>query len=172
MWAQNEVGAMVAKAARGAGFPVGQAEDLGRVAVYLAASGGDCRLISAALQEEPAPVDVNWGTEAISVNAGPAILIGPIVCDAFALGCTRAKLADAEQVLLICAYLAQAGIAATVQGAEVMRDAQGLEPGAPGPVEIADEDWAIWADLAARTYVPESDASRAAGAGAGLTDND
>ena len=36
MLALNEVAGMAQKAARGAGFPVGQAEDLGRIAAYLA----------------------------------------------------------------------------------------------------------------------------------------
>ena len=41
-----------------------------------------------------------------------------------------------------------------------------------GGVEVNIETWSELAALAARTYVPESNASRAAGAGAGLTDND
>jgi len=39
-------------------------------------------------------------------------------------------------------------------------------------VEVKDEIWREVAALAAKTYVPESKASRVAGAGAGLNDND
>ncbi len=37
---------------------------------------------------------------------------------------------------------------------------------------VADADWRILADFAHRTYAPATEASRLAGAGAGLTDND
>ena len=53
-------------------------------------------------------------------------------------------------------------------------DKQGLSP-TPMPlggVEVNNETWSELVALAAKTYVPESNASRAAGAGAGLTDND
>lgn len=39
-------------------------------------------------------------------------------------------------------------------------------------IEIDETGWHILSEFAARSYVPESDASRLAGAGAGLTDND
>jgi len=41
-----------------------------------------------------------------------------------------------------------------------------------GALEIDDTGWARLSDFAFRSYVPESDASRLSGAGAGLTDND
>lgn len=41
-----------------------------------------------------------------------------------------------------------------------------------GGCEVGDADWAAITALAARLLVPESDASRQAGAGAGAIDND
>lgn len=41
-----------------------------------------------------------------------------------------------------------------------------------GAVDIDDTGWARLSEFAFRSYVPESDASRLSGAGAGLTDND
>ncbi len=172
MWAQAELRAMVTKAARGAGFAVGQAEDVSRVAVYLLASGGDSGLITAALRAPRVGVEVDWGHEVIHVKRGPAILIGPMVCDAFALGCMRAELADPAQAPLICAYLAQAGVATQVDGAVIVEADGAPDAAKPGPVDVPAGDWAVWETLAAKTYVPETEASRLAGAGAGLTDND
>jgi|GEM_PF-913007 len=43
---------------------------------------------------------------------------------------------------------------------------------APEPVEIDDTGWSRLSEFAFRSYVPESEASRLSGAGAGLTDND
>jgi hypothetical protein len=39
-------------------------------------------------------------------------------------------------------------------------------------IDLTDDIYAEWNALAARLLVPESDASRLSGAGAGLTDND
>jgi hypothetical protein len=43
---------------------------------------------------------------------------------------------------------------------------------APARVDVDDATWSAFEALAANTYVPRSDASRLAGAGAGLSDND
>ena len=78
---------------------------------------------------------------------------------------------------------AQTGAAITGSGAlEAFAAARGwgmtqgfLSDTAPvpsGPLEVADALWAQLEAFAARTNVPESDASRARGAGAGDIDND
>ena len=172
MWALSEVAAMVQKAARGAGIPLGQAEDLGRTARFLAGTGADVSVISAALQEPASAVDVVWSPDRIEVTAGSAALIAPIVRDAFAMGCAEAALANVAHVPLVLGTLAQAGVSAQAEGLLVRQCDTPLPALRHEAVDIPDADWALWADLAARTYVPESDASRAAGAGAGLTDND
>ncbi|MEJ8562052.1 DUF3726 domain-containing protein [Yoonia sp. GPGPB17] len=168
----NEVAGMVQKAARGAGFPVGQAEDLGRIAAFLAGTGGSIAPVTAALQEPVSAVDVRWQDDRIEVAQGPAILIGPIVRDAFAMGCTTAVLADTAHAPLVSACLAQSGIAQKWDGCTVTpSDTTVLKPACKA-VTIPTDDWQIWQGLAAKTYVPETASSRLAGAGAGLTDND
>ncbi len=172
MWALSEVGAMVQKAARGAGIPLGQAEDLGRVAVYLTGTGGDVSLITEALKEPLSKIDVRWGDECIDVRSGPASLIGPVVRDAFQMGIDKAELVHSGHAPLILAFLSQSGLSASLTD-RVLKRNDAISGKVPkGPVTIPDNDWAAWAALAAHTYVPESDASRVAGAGAGLTDND
>ena len=172
MWSLNEVAGMVQKAARGAGFPVGQAEDLGRVAAYLAGTGSSVAPVTAALQEPMGAVDVTWQDEAVAFAQGPAALIGPIVSDAFAMGYTRAVLADMTHAPLVSAFLAQSGIAQTWHRSTVTpSDTTVLKPVCKA-VTIPDADWQIWQELAAKTYVPETESSRLGGAGAGLTDND
>jgi len=42
----------------------------------------------------------------------------------------------------------------------------------PARCEVAPDEWQQLETYAALTYVPETDASRLVGAGAGLTDND
>ncbi len=172
MWALNEVASMVQKAARGAGFPLGQAEDLGRVATYLAATSGDVRPITDALHEAMTEVEVSWNAQSVIVKNGPAILVAPIVRDAMQMGHVTVTLADVAHAPLVSAFLAADGIAQKWNGCDVSRsDTTVLEPTC-GAVTIPEADWDAWSALAARTYVPETDASRLAGAGAGLTDND
>lgn len=172
MIALNEVGGMALKAARGAGISLGQAEDLARTAVYLAGTSGDVRSITDALQEPTVAADVTWGDDTITINTGSAAVIGPIIRDAFAMGYNSATLADLAQAPLIAAVLAENGVSLTWDGTTLARSDTTVIKLTCKAVVIPAADWTIWRDLAAKTYVPESDASRLAGAGAGLTDND
>ncbi|WP_342077194.1 DUF3726 domain-containing protein [Yoonia sp. SS1-5] len=168
----NEVTALVLKAGLGAGLPVGQAEDLARTASHLVTQNGDLRVILDAISEPNAPIDVAWGGDKLAVKAGNAAMTAPIVKDGFATGVTKARLAQTSHAPLVLAMLAAAGLDARADGPLITRT--GNIPAKPGngPVEIADEVWDALQVFAARTYVKASDASRAAGAGAGLTDND
>lgn len=172
MLALNEIESMAQKAARGAGIPLGQAEDLGRVAVYLAGTGGKVQAITRALEETQTPAHVDWGEGEVTVRSGSAALLGPIIRDAFAMGYDTAILADLSHTLLVGAFLAQSGVALRWDGRKLTRsDTSVLEPRCK-PVSIPASDWAVWCAFAAKTYVPETESSRLAGAGAGLTDND
>jgi hypothetical protein len=172
MWALNEVQGLVQKAARGAGIPVGQAEDLGRIASFLAGTGSSIAPITAALQEPIHAVDVRWADGRVDVIKGPAALIAPIIRDAFAMGCQTAVLNDTAHAPLVGAFLAQSGIAQKWDGKTVTPSDTTILTPACKAVTIPQTDWQIWLDFAARTYVPQSDASRLGGAGAGLNDND
>lgn len=172
MLALNEIGSMVQKAARGAGIPLGQAEDLGRIAIYLAGTGGNVSAVTRALQEPATTVDMIWSSDAVSVKSGPAALIGAIIRDAFAMGYDAAVLADLDHAPLVGAFLAESGVALRWDGRVLTRsDTTVLQP-ACRPVAIPAADWDVWGAYAAETYVPETEASRLVGAGAGLNDND
>jgi hypothetical protein len=168
----GEIGSMVQKAARGAGIPLGQAEDLGRIAIYIAGTKGDVSLITQALQEPLDSADVRWNAGSIQIEAGAAAIIGPIVRDAFHMGVEKAVLADRSQAPLIIAILGQSGIATIFNDGTIERAAPATPLTPKGPAAVPKDDWSIWQTLAAKTHVPQSDASRAIGAGAGLTDND
>lgn len=169
----NEIAGMVQKAARGAGAPPGQAEDLARVAVYLVRTGQALDCVANAVAEPFGPIDVQWDSDCIKVKSGPAIMVAPVVRDAFLSGVNNARLDNPKQTTLIGATLAEAGIMVASQGGDLARSIEAPPPASlSGPVDVPDGLWSIFSDFAAKTYVPETDASRNAGAGAGLTDND
>lgn len=172
MRALNEVEGMVQKAARGAGFPQGQAEDLGRVAAYLAGTSGDVQSITDALQETLTEVEVLWSAQSVTVKSGPAIFVAPIVRDAMQVGHGTVTLAQIAHAPLVSAFLAADGIAQAWNGCDVSRSDTTVLQATCGAVTVPEADWNAWSALAARTYVPETATSRLAGAGAGLTDND
>lgn len=172
MRALSEIGGMVQRAAHGAGIPLGQAEDLGRIAIYLARTDGPLSCISEALAEPMTPLDVNWTPDRITVASGPSALAAPVIRDAFAMGVTRAELPDTKGTRLVQAALALAGYVVAVSG-PVLTLKSTVAPLTPvGPVTVPDDIWQVWSDYAQKTYVPDSDASRVKGAGAGMTDND
>lgn len=168
----NEVGLIVQKAAMGAGIPVGQAEDLSRVALFIARANGDLSCVAKALEELHAALDVEFDGDLIVIKAGMAALAGPVVRDAFVMGATRAALADATHTPLVTAMLQASGFAVGAKAAQLDRMGSILPAHGKGPVEVPDDIWIIWEKLAARTYVPASETSRLAGAGAGEIDND
>ena len=146
MRSANEISGMVLKAARGTGMSIGCAEELGRAAPALAAQGAlDC--VNDLLKQ---PFDV------------PQLVNGS-VCDGHA-------------VLAVLAWrdLKAAGVDATLacEVPQVLFDALCVHTLICGPFEVNEQVWDQLSDFAAKTLVPESDASRLAGAGAGLTDND
>ena len=172
MLSLNEVGSTVLKAARGAGIPLGQAEDLAKVATYLVGIGGDMGVITQALQEPLVDVQAKWEADRVQVTAGSAVLVGPVICDAFAMGYDCATFADPAHRRYIGTALAAADVSLTWDDLTIRRSDTGVLKPKGGPVTVPQSDWDIWLGLAAKTYVPESETSRLAGAGAGLTDND
>jgi len=172
MRALNEIGAMAQKAALGAGVPLGQAEDLGRTAIHLAGTGGDLQMIVDALAEPMSQLELKWGSDHITILAGPVALAGPVIRDAFAMGASKAVLADATHVSLVVTILAQDGVEMVTSGTTLTRKGERKEETLRGPFDVPAAVWTALEALAAKTYVPESDASRISGAGAGLTDND
>ena len=64
------------------------------------------------------------------------------------------------------------GVSATVHAGGVLLTAEERPVPVPSRCDVDPMDWQVLGKYAALTYVPETDASRLAGAGAGLTDND
>jgi hypothetical protein len=184
----NEVQSLARKTACGAGLPHGVADDIGHAAVWLSARGVDAiRIVVEAL-----------GDDACGVQT---ILRDQAAVDALCCGETgQVSLQDREHGLLLIGLAGAAAtnaglnLAARLANGNVLplaqvSDARDLIPdlktlhllpddGGPvlsGSSRPAATDAAAYAaalGLAARTYVPASDISRARGAGAGTTDND
>lgn len=146
MRSANEISGMVLKAARGAGMPLGCAEDLARTAPALVA------------------------LEALDIL--PDLLGSAFDVPRFDCGIVS----GGHPVLAITAWrdLQRAGADAALETsvAEELLTAMQAEEMPVGPFEVEDGLWAQLQSYAERTFVPESAASRLAGAGAGLTDND
>ena len=167
----NEVAGTVLKAARGAGIPLGQAEDMARVAGYLVGIKGDVSVVTAALREPPIAAQTKWEANSLTVS-GSVAMIAPVICDAFRMGYETVTFSDPQHSAYIAAALAVEDVPLWWEGRTVKRGDCEILPTKPGPVTVPRADWDIWLALAAKTYVPESETSRLAGAGAGLTDND
>lgn len=204
----NEIETTLRKAAIGAGFPVGLAEDCASAAAWLVGQGHDgvesvLEAVRDEMQKQAMPSAI--GNAWVFPDAGIA-MCGPSAIDLLmAAACQEVRLLKADSPLMM---IGLAGVAAGNYGREfslendagcsVQISAGGMSltgalpsPGAnlsltcredsrvgmrtPALLQGAIVDDRVWREalaLAARTYVPSSTASRAAGAGAGLTDND
>lgn len=168
----NEIMTMAQKAARGAGFPPHQADRFGRAAaVHLAAGRGPEDLSRALANSEDSP-----------------ILRLPLLMDDMLRAIDRLG-EDVELTLhpgdepLAPAYAGLLPIRVKECGVLELEDSQNrlrvvADPNMPGKpafpprIHAPDAFIAELAALAEKTLVPESEASRAAGAGAGDIDND
>ena len=164
-WSVTEIAALAGKAARGAGAPPAQAARFGAV-------------VAAHLANEKSAEDLMR-----ALNALPS---GEIVALPLALDAALASLATGGPAVLelvsntslLESYVGQLPFAAHVSetpDGRVCLHADLTKPRAataPGRVSGCDDLVARMETLAERTFVPETEASRAAGAGAGLSDND
>lgn len=201
---RNEISLGLRKAAIGAGWPLGAAEEIGRAAVWLSARGHDgVAAALAALAAPPSTAAIEHSAQGLVIAKARAAAAGPSVFDVLAAhAAERIVLRHVDAPLLLVGF---AGVAAsdygggfmvsTPEGAQVAVSAAGaafsgpalsadqilVEPLATPPVSewpavvACAVDPSLWErvlTLAARTYVPTSDASRRRGAGAGLTDCD
>lgn len=170
----NEISALVVKAARGAGVPLGCAEDLGAAAGLLAAWGalGEvCLALDRPLTKLSPAAEMKDPCLAIM---GPA-MIDAVWCEGQPILVTDCENSRVMEALVQVAQTAGARVKCT-QCDEGLR----IEPcsEAPqvasklGPFEVDAQTLDALNAWAAKTYVPATEASRLAGAGAGLTDND
>ncbi|MDD9729832.1 hypothetical protein PVW46_07920 [Mameliella sp. AT18] len=171
-YSANEIATLAQKAARGAGFPPHQAQVFGAATVEFLASGGEAQALLDALSDPDdspilrLPLLVEDIQRAVDL-AGPEITLtlqpgdealAPAYARLTALHITRAELGQSEDGLpRLCLDTAP------VQGA-----APTLPPRIAADPALIDR----LSTLAALTYVPATDSSRSAGAGAGDIDND
>lgn len=210
----NEIASMGKRAARGAGYSWGLAEEAGKAARWLAAhdlpgpellaellirndgrdyetlvpeidngqwkAGSDllCPLITGAALCDRASEISSGGRVELSAVAMP-LLLAPFAAGIAELTGTAVRLSWADTELTVTAMgIAIKGLpAASARRAEKVRCEV---VGRAGPVPAAKiagrtvdaETWTRLAAFAHRTYAPATEASRLAGAGAGLSDND
>lgn len=156
----NEVMVLAGKAARGAGAPPAQAAQFGAAAVVHLCAGHGVDALDDALAQLP---------------EGPIITI-PLalarIAEQQVEGIAQGPLSGMEP------QLCQSYVSALPCVANFSEGKLSLNLNEPAPrravarINLSDETYAAWSALASALLVPESDASRLSGAGAGLTDND
>lgn len=152
----NEIEVLFLKAARGGGLPLGAAEDLCAAARYLDLNAVRCCPVECGLAlAVPAALDQ------VIAGHGPQEVSG----DAAVIA---AFLAAAEAAYGRAITVEPAPDGVVIHG---LAEAKAAEP-ALSRREVPEALLTHLEEMAARLLVPETDASRAAGAGAGLTDND
>ena len=157
----NEVMGLAAKAARGAGAPPAQAAQFGAAAAAHLGARREIDVLVAALSVLPdgpimtLPLDI----ARIAETAQDGLATGVVAADDVPL------VASYVAALPYLAWLGQRGTLALDLTKPAKR-------GTVQRIDLPDAIYREWCGLAARLLVPESDASRLSGAGAGLSDND
>ena len=198
---QNEVLSTAIKAARGAGHPVGLAEDMARAALWLCVNGFDgVGALMAELRSETGAIEYENGRDGLVLKGASTACLAVCAIDALAARMSqKAVLENVSNPLILLGICAcgsrelgtkiNVGDWAQVTHGEIDHMGSDAHFGAyrltlsdpdhalkvaepSGPLEIEDHRWSVLEAMAARTYVPASTESRAKGAGAGLTDND
>ena len=168
---------MVLKAARGAGVPLGHCEDLATATGYLAATDPVALTCLTDVLAGPfrSPMVVIAENQMLITQA-QAVMAAPLAVDALRAGITQIVFEglEAPQIVFALCAVSQIGVSHRFDSQTLIITPVAAVPICPpaAPVTIAQSLWDKLAALAAQTYVPATDASRNAGAGAGLTDND
>jgi hypothetical protein len=196
----NEIETTALKAARGAGYPWGLAEEAGKACRWLAEREerdfgwlaplyailqappppGSCPIArGAALADDPGGA-LPAGTTGLGVIHAPGLVIPFLVSAACTLGeplllsaeGLRFRASPGEEAFECRSWTAVAQPSAvTITRGGPMPLLRLLKRKGPG-VAVSAQYWRFLDPFVARTYVPESESSRLKGAGAGLLDND
>jgi len=176
-----EVQALLLKAGRGAGLPLGHAQDFSGMAGLLMSDPKLFAIATAALEGPHHRVRREGTVEHVVIEQARIAMAAPSIWDAFQCGAKRVVChgLDWPQLLWPVILRARQLYGLDLEFAVMDRDTivLSLSAGAPmqdvGPAQpVPLVPLARLEVLAAKTYVPASEASRQAGAGAGLTDND
>lgn len=167
---------MATKAARGALVPLGHAEDFGPVVAYMAQyEPSQLSCLKIALEGPFAPAGIVEQDTVLMLDAVQTIIAAPIARDLIKAGEDVVRLCNVDAPDLLHFYCATFGDVTCAQdGDDFILRVTDTSPGrqAIQACDFPDDIWQVLADFAAQTYVPATEASRLAGAGAGLTDND
>ena len=168
MVSSNEVQTLVLKACRGVGVPTGQARE---VAVALAKTPQALAALLPHLARPMQPAKFDF-SEGLTVHDASLLRDFPACADAATLGVQQVRICALATCDLAHALAQSRGLTIAAEGADVVFT--GTEAVRPEALRCAvvPEIWQQVANFAALTYVPETDASRVGGAGAGLSDND
>lgn len=169
----NEVEMLVLKAARGSGLPLAQAQDVARALVASGAMDAFQDFLDLANQQNTAS-NVRFFNEQMTYETPNILADAPIAARTVASGaCQQAVFEGCDTGPMMQAISAFFGVVCTQQGSGcVLTATQNPQKVQAKRLTVSDQILADLGVLAAKTYVPETDASRLAGAGAGLTDND
>lgn len=165
----NEIEVMVLKACRGAGIPLAQGQEVGRVAARFS---GCIPAILDHLNRRQPQLNLTL-TNGVRFDGCHALRDGPNAIAAILGGADRATLSGLMADAFITHLAEQSGVL-IVEGDEgvVFKPGGAALPPQQRRAEIPDDQWQALNTFAALTYVPETETSRLGGAGAGLTDND
>ncbi|WP_189546072.1 DUF3726 domain-containing protein [Mesorhizobium sp. M2E.F.Ca.ET.209.01.1.1] len=186
----NEVETLSAKAARGAGFSWGLAEDIGRAARRIAVEDDNWGLAMLNLAERaqsfepPDParaarwrsgkIDVATGRPLCPIRTAALLLDEPLPANVMPLTILDVGLPVWLDAMLRCSTMGVARPMARATRADVVieRRADTEQPATSRRGAIDDRTLAALNSFAARTYVPESERSRLRGAGGGRVDDE
>jgi hypothetical protein len=182
----NEAETLSAKAARGAGYAWGQAEDIGRAARALAAQGSDFGAALLTLLQAREGFAAPEACRLALWRAGEPDVAGarplcPVTVAAWlldaGLDAEGLRLLNIGLPIWLDALLRPAGLGVTSDDplamagdATLVRCSAASEAGRRAAVDP--DVWRALNDHAARSYVPESESSRQRGAGGGRVDDD
>ncbi len=201
MRSQNEIRSTCVKAARGAGHSSGLADDLAAAALWLCQNHFDgIGVLLAELRMEAKQANYQHIGGILQLDGASAGCVAVCAVDGLLSGMVQqAELKSVSNPLMVLGVLGTAShdhnCAIKVDGWAEVNCGQVVSVGDTPPadecvvrlaetrasqkataavsqIDIEDHRWSVLEAFAARTYVPATAQSRAAGAGAGLTDND
>ena len=168
MVSSSELQMLVLKACRGVGVPVAQAQE---VAVALAQTPQALGALLPHLAQpmKAAKFDFSAG---LTVHDASLLRDFSACADAATLGVQPVRLCGMAGCDLAHALAHSRGLSIAGEGADVVFTGPVPLPSQGARCSVVPEIWQQISRFAALTYVPETDASRLGGAGAGLSDND
>ncbi len=184
MLSVNELQGALLKAGRGAGLPLGLAEDLAFCAPDIALGDTDTILseVLTCLAQPFDPATADLSGQGTVMGTGNPLMTLPSALDLLSAGNGPIMLNDVPNALANALIAGRQRIERRALWADWIEPGKLIlhgwksghfsAPSQPERVSVAPALLTGLQDFAANTYVPESEASRLAGAGAGLTDND